>query len=510
MNDLTRVPNVIWRYLDSLDSTRYSPFEWIEPWSSDKKPERVRYAALEVCAAILMGNAMIVTTNQMVDSYGFLRKASEMIRVTNEKRLPDIYLPIWYAHFDYAYEFPDRKWARTPYEVAAHLFRKHPNIKEEDKNLSYFELSSWRTLDQDIERRKRWATILEEVGKGDRAGIPPDLIKDDKEEQLAEDLIRTLNFFTLNQSGHSRPAKVITGVREEMVRYIAHLSEKDLDEGLTFAEDRAAPHWDALRRIILQIRDIYRKLEQKKIDGRSIIDNRSLIRQELKDLSNEEYFGEVESRERRDLRTAVLKTVDSIYNFSNYKATGARQDKQTEPQEKSDYDRVAFRLGQWTRDRYYASRGGRDTLSSTVTARIDPAKIDKNIDEGFWRSFFALQQEERWQVQKEKYIGAFVELDRAKSQGVSEAEMDTLTAAYQEARELLIEIVNGFLPSDYKIESQSKAVLIHENSEGEVDGQIEVEDFAEDLELTLQEKGARYALAPAEQNAVKGRIADYE
>lgn len=507
MNNLTRVPNVIWRYLDSLDSTRYSPFEWIEPWSSDKKPERVRYAALEVCAAILMGNAVVVTTNQMVDSYGFLRKASEIIRVANEKRRSNIDLPIWYAHYNYANEFSGR--VNTPYEVAAHLFRKHPKIKEEDKNLSYFELSSWRTLDQDTERRKEWAKALEEIEKGERGGIPPDLIRSEEDQQLAEDLIRILNFFTLN-SDHIRPAKVITGVREEMVRYIANLLEKDLDGGLTFANDRAAPNWDALRRIILQIRDIYRKFEQKKIDGRPLIDNRSLIRQELKDLSNEEYFGGVESRERRDLRTAVLKTVDSIYNFSNYKATGVRQDKQTEPQEKSDYDRVAFRLGQWTRDRYYASQGGRDSLSSTVTARIDPTKIDQNIDEEFWRSFFALQQEERWQIQKEAYIGAFVELDRAKSQGVSDAEMDTLTAAYQEARERLIEIVNDFLPSDYQLVKQSKATLIHKNSQGEVDGQIEVEDFAEDLELTLQEKGARYALAPAGQNAVKGRIADYE
>ncbi len=86
-----------WRYLDSLDSVRYSK-TYLVIREADK-PARVSHASIEVSATILMGNGLIVPVNQLIDSFGFLRIASEIIKVATayEGKGKHVFLPFKYA-----------------------------------------------------------------------------------------------------------------------------------------------------------------------------------------------------------------------------------------------------------------------------------------------------------------------------------------------------------------------------------------------------------------------------
>lgn len=144
-SDFSKIGNKMkWRYLDSLDSTRYSKTEFINQGAPRKL--RVEQATVEMIATMLMGNGIIVPNNQFIDSIGFLRIASSMIDVAVKSGKKSLFIPILYANYDYSHEKTGGPHLRDPFLLAAYLFNKDG-----------FELSSFPELG---ERRREWATCL--------------------------------------------------------------------------------------------------------------------------------------------------------------------------------------------------------------------------------------------------------------------------------------------------------------------------------------------------------------
>ena len=88
-SDFSKISKIMkWRYLDSLDSTRYSQTEFVH--QSAPRKLRIEQATIEMIATMLMGNGIIVPNNQLIDSIGFLRIASTMIEVVVKSGKKDL------------------------------------------------------------------------------------------------------------------------------------------------------------------------------------------------------------------------------------------------------------------------------------------------------------------------------------------------------------------------------------------------------------------------------------
>ncbi len=511
-----------WRYLDSLDSTRYSNTFLVD--EEVDKPKCVEQASIEVSATFLMGSGITVPANQLIDSFGFLRIASEIIKAATmyKNKGKNIFFPIKYAFFDYGHEknLGGGPHLIDPFLLAAYLFDK-----DGDEGRKYFLLSAWPKLGK---RRRKWAEALRKRPMA----IPTELIKDDDvyEPQLSEDLIRVLSFFDINRDFIIDAAKT-TDIREEMVRYISNLTLEEIKSDEYFMDildvEGSSVYEKRLTKV-LEIVNVFNKLEKKEINGIKIIDNRSDIKDELVNSEGEYFEGDASTI--NESRNGVLKTINSIYNFSAFKSTYADQDNHTEHLKDDDkwgYDDVAYALGQWVREKHEISNAvSKDELSSTQDAYIkpevsDPSHITGSFD-NFWENFFNFQLEGKWSSSLLAYIAQLKRFEDTKNKYFHTApkerdsiEDDLLNEAekYIDVRQEHIRIVNSFLEREkYKIihDEHNKESLVHYSSKGKIDSYIQVEDFAENPLLTKQEKGAIQARKITEEITVKSRTAKFQ
>ena len=504
-----------WRYLDSLDSTRYSKTEFVDQSAPVKS--RIEQAAIEMIVTMLMGNGIIVPNNQFIDSIGFLRIASSMINVAINSRMKSYFIPILYANYDYPDEkkgedVPDLK---DPFLLAAYLFDK--DGKEDHGN---FELSSLPDLG---DRRRKWATCLREK----KMGIPSSLITSDLEGQLASDLIRILGFFSQNR--HLIIDAIQTkGIRESMTASIADLTNKNLENDEFFVS-LLNNNEDASDNPMTRLTDIISVFKKLKENG--ILDNRTEIRKKLIK-TPDYYFKDIKGTHERT-RIGVLKTLYSIYNFAGYKSTKATQDNQTEPLYTDDVwgpDEAAFALGRWSRENYESSEKGEkarfDILSNQdlfIDASVNVPPIENDKDEliNLWRAFFGYQQDKEWETSLTAYINSLNQYENVKKEfdsisdheRTSQIENDLIDAAkrYEECRIKHIETLKSWLPSDYRVEEdeRKKLILTCLDKSGKPISRVQIEDFAEHPTLTKIEKGAQYASEVDKDVSAKGCTAEY-
>jgi len=512
---------VRWRYLDSLDSIRYSK----EDLSIRKSLKNIRLnqAEIETGASILMGNGILVSVNQLIDSFGFLQIASKSIPVMDSylSKGHNVFFPIRFAFYDYSHEPEGGSHLIDPFLLASYLFKK-----DGLEGRKYFELSAFPNLNP---RRKDWAEQLE----NHCLFIPENLIEEaDDEPDLAEHLITVLSFFNRHRE-FIKNVPSSTGIREEMVRYFSFFREEQIekDNYLMKVLNHSNPEEYHNRLMKLKkIAEVFAKLEAKLFNGKSIIDNRSEIRKQFRD-NEEEYFeNNLDSIDEQKM--GVLAVFDSIYNFATFQATEAKQDNQTEPMisdKKWGFDELAFSLGQWARLRYAKIHNQYpNDLSTTLDSYIKPRKEDSDwVAEDFkpfWQNFFDFQCADTWNLSLVKYIEQLTIFEKEK------VEFDSLpnehktnqrkiklldkSKYYELARLNHISIVNKFLDAEkYKIEineKTDKTELIMFNEAGEVLSRIQIEDFGENPLLSREEKSILQAEATAFEISNKGNTSEYE
>jgi hypothetical protein len=513
-------PNVFkWRYLDSLDSVRFSDKDL--ELRRKTKTERIEQASIEICATILMGNGIIVPNNQLFDSFGFLRIASEMIKAATffENKDKHVFLPLRYANFDYSNEkeIGGGPHLKDPYLLVAYLLNKDGS----DNKKSNFELSTWTNLGP---RRRDWAKVLMDHC----IAIPNRLIdqNDYYEKILAEDLVRILHFFNGNRSLITNAAP-IGDVRQKMVKFIAGLTTRKVDEDKFFANILGFQKNISPSSPILFIANVLNKLEHVEKDGKPITYNRTNLRDEL--FQNSSMYFDVDPVDENMARIGILDTIDSIYNFSGYIGTRAVQDKQTTPMIEDNiwgYDEAAFALGQWAREMYFLTTPkARFDISADQDVYVNPNFADPSFAiesfDGFWNTFFEFQCDGEWSHSLEKYSIQLKQFERMKilsdslnsSNGTEKYEDKLLEEKelYEEIRQSHITLTNKFLNEHfYRIEIfDNKLMLVHFDSKDNVISKTQIEDFASNYLLSKEERSALHARELAKGISSKGRIAEF-
>lgn len=502
-----------WRYLDSLDSTRYSKTEFVH--QSSPRKLRIEQATIEMIATMLMGNGIIVPNNQLIDSIGFLRIASSMIDVAMKSGKKNIFMPLLYANYDYSHEKTGGPHLKDPFLLTAYLLDK-----DGLNDHGYFEFSAFPDLES---RRREWATCFRKR----MMGIPSKLVSNELEGQLASDLVRILDFFSINT--HLIIDAVSTkGIREYMTESIAELRIKNLENDKFFVS-LLTDEMDKSNDRMMRLLDIIKVFWKLKANG--ILDNRSLIRDDL--INKEElYFKDIKGSIELT-RIGVLKTFNSIYNFSGYKSTQATQDNQTEPLYSDNIwgpDEAAFALGRWARENYEFKHRGMSARYDIVSnqdffiapkVEVSEEPIENEYLKNLWKEFFDHQQSKEWETSLTKYINSLCLFEKVKqeyetipdNEKTGQKKKDLLNAAssYEKCRLEHIKNVNVWLPTGYKIVSgeHGKLTFTCFDGLGKIISNVQIEDFAEYATITKIEKDARYASEVDKDVSGKGCTAEY-
>jgi hypothetical protein len=509
--------NMRWRYLDSLDSIRYSAKEFITKGAPIM--QRVEQAKIEMIVTILMGNGIIVPNNQLMDSVGFMRNTSEIISEATKysHRKKEVFVPIKWAKYDYPKDPKGGKLLANPFDLVAFLFDKANKQKP-----GYFELSAWHEVEA---RRREFAKFLRNPKK-----FPSDFVQNNHEAQLVNDLFSILTFFSENRSGSIIEAGGIAGIRESMSRSIADLSIEIIKKDGFFSKllsQKGANSEERLMRL-MDIISVFKLLKQNEI-----IDNRSQIRDDLQE-KRDIYFTNINGFHDM-VCEGVLKTFNSIYNFAGYISTNANQDNQTEPMHLDKdwgYDEAAFALGQWARENYEKTILGtksKDGVSSLQDSYVEPQILSytPNSDD-LWSVFFDYERSMEWNTSIIQYINSLQTFRKAKYQfeqlPIDEktpflmGELEKVASEYKRDRNEHINKINKLIEEKMKgsiyhleIENDEKALLLCKDPIDEkIISRIQIENFAEDAVLSEEEKCARYAGTIAADNITsKGRTKEF-
>ena len=475
------------RYLDSLDSIRYNNNELF--FTDNRKFQRAGQALIEVCTTLLMGNGIIVSPNQLIDSYGFLRIASEMIKAAQKVRKEET-VPIYYSHYDYRHEFSGESPIKTPSLLVKHLFSK-----------TDYELSSFPDCK---DRRLKWA---ERFGNDEEVYIPDSMVIDDDERQLTNDLAIVINFF------EKHPEKINTAgsvknIRTNLAFKISELDKEKLENDCFLSKLITNEN-----RYILfsNIISIFNKIYGiRDTNGKQIIDNRSKVRAELSNaLVNDQkrIFRDIEGSPVKACM-GVLKAIDIIYNHSMYLASSmdtekphAQQENITEPNDilNWSYDEASYALGNWVRqDKKDRIMNRQSCLSANSSFSQNKETINysfiKNDFDEFWQYFFNFQQSDDFINSINRYQSAFELLRLIKSSLPQEktktwiSQFKNTKEAYNITREYHIDLLNEKYLKKYcyRIETEgNEKKLVHYNNENISDLKIRIEDFSEDADISL-------------------------
>ena len=255
------------------------------------------------------------------------------------------------------------------------------------------------------------------------------------------------------------------------------------------------------------------KILSKKKDekGNLIIDNRSKVRKELRD-KYDSYFEDVIGVPNK-VCTGVLKTIDSIYNYSMYRASTidkekphANQENVTEPndiKEKWSYDEAGYAIGAWVRIKHKESikrEFQSDTAENdfyTNEEFVDPKFPLGDFNE-IWKNFFSFQYSDIYVDSLSDYHDAFGKLRKSKEEiskfGKNSTRVSQLNddvKLYREARDKHIFLLNEkYLEKQHYeiITEEDEARLVHYTDKSDksgVDLMIQIEDFSEDVDISF-------------------------
>jgi hypothetical protein len=460
-----------WRYLDSLDSVRFSQNTIQKP---EPIPIRMTHARLDIMKAILWGSGIRVPGNQLVDSVGFITIAAELIGAAGEIRRQggSPFIPLQFALFSYGR--PDE--IRDSFSLASFLFAKEN-----------FQLSAWPGLQ--YSDRAEWAKSLKE-----RKLIPEKHLKGF--DGLADDLYAVLSHFCLEPELQI-PANATSGIRIALVKAIAALSEQNL---LT---DEFFSHCDnTTLRTCADIVTILRNLSNIRTDeGREIVDDRSAMRDAL--VSNDQVYDGT-SNLMAVSKVGVLRTIDGIYNISSAIGADAEQDSHSREDsglvfrdEASGGETAGYVLESWARNyaRDHYPEYPRGTLRSFDTSKISysaPIEAFLPVDtKKVWENFFESQGSGRWTSSLVHYLGSVADLADAAYELASRAtkeitnadrmHLDDLKKIYRSAKNRHDDLVVDLLEDSYGLE---KGILRIRNDTGDELASGSTDDFSQDKDLS--------------------------
>ena len=292
------------RFLDALDSARFSS----DSIYNEARLFSVVYVKVQFFFAMISGDSIIITENQLFDSFGFLETFDELHNAANKMGLKELPLKVALREGNNVYQ-----------TIAKHIENKD------------FLLTLWKDLDKDVERRKLWAQFIRNQQK------PPEkLVRESSDENLRLDrLWAALGYFTPNRCVS---ADNIPGEFSKRVKRITELSDKtliNLNTGIFFGADERVYLKDDEVDAAEEIRNVLLEIQDKLGELRT----RSMIRQELAHYANEE------------LREGVIELTDGIYNQTLGIATRAMLiQSSTFPPRRNKYVTAGYSLSTYIKD----------------------------------------------------------------------------------------------------------------------------------------------------------------
>jgi|GEM_PF-6755990 len=268
------------RFLDALDSIRFSP----ESIYDDPRLLSVLYVKAQFFIALINGDSIVVTENQLFDSLGFLEAFDELCSAFEE--------------VDAEVDVPVKVALR---ETNSDVFQAVANNIGNDS----FVLTLWKDLKPNTKRRSLWAEHIRNKQK------PTGDLVLEEERILLDKLWRALEYFMPNRCVK---AKNIPDEFSRRINRAIDLTDEDLDDlytGIT-QKYRKIKYFSSKDEIqaAKEIRDVLKKIRENTGE----IKTRSQILLELK-LPN--YVG-------NDLREGVIEFTNSIYNQNLGIATEAK------------------------------------------------------------------------------------------------------------------------------------------------------------------------------------------
>lgn len=510
-HDLHTIANrTRWRYLDSLDSIRYTD-DYIGICQLTQK--RLVQAQIDIYLTLLMGHGIVLPSNQLIDSLGGLKLVAQIISAANQEK-EFVFVPIKSSGFSY--------WGKVKsldndsldmFDLAAFLF---------ELGHEKFELSAWRQINLEDERRKEWAIALR------NQTIPDQRYINELEIPLYLNLYTILSFFT-NHRDYQSMAKSITDERKTTANYIANLGKKDKNAFENFKIlDNEQFH------LCLDIGKVWKNLRDSGIS----IDKRTDVKQALR-YNQENCCQQLDGSLWGDVTIGVMKTADSIYNFSQAVGTNARTDcysesmsskifldyreKENAKNKKWGYDEAAFTLATWAKKRYQDEfcKDQQRIIGSHQKAKLNidipNEKFSFPNDNEIWQKFFYYQKEPIWQESVTTYLNSLDKFENAKKMFLEATSKKELTDRgrknikdlAKEYNENLINHIHLVVPivlsSFYKIESNATNLeqIKLFDAEGNFLQECSFEDFAKDFEIDGIELITKQAKENAKDDEIK-------
>jgi hypothetical protein len=294
------------RFLDALDSVRFSS----QIVHADTQLLSVLYVKAQFFLAMINGDSIVVTENQLFDSLGFLETFDELYQTAK--------------YFDVQSDLPMsvalRATNSTPYHAVANNLVKESYV-----------LTLWGSLDKHVERRKLWADCISNKQK------PTDDIVLTEEKPLVEILWTALEYFNPDRcvSADNIPREFLRRIKR-----VVELRDEDLDDlytGISMGvEQRKYFNTRDEVEAAKKIRNVLIEIQEKAGE----IKTRSLILREYLKYSDEE------------LRAGVIELTNGVYNQTLGIATRATLiQSSTFPQRVNKYVTAGYSLATFVQDK---------------------------------------------------------------------------------------------------------------------------------------------------------------
>jgi len=265
------------RFLDALDSARFSS----ESGLVYSQLLRILYVKAQFFFALITGDSIVITENQLFDSLGFLEAFNEIYRAAQE--------------VGFSKDLPVRVALRSNTDVFQ-IVANH--IGNES-----FVLSLWGGVEKrQAGSRKLWADSIRSKQK------PPDEITSEEEKRLLDKLWTALEYFSPERCV---PAQNIPMEFTERINRVIALEDDDIEDMRIGVRNdipqrkyfNTKSESDAAK----ELRDVLREIQKREGE----IKTRSLIRREL------------EKHDNHELKAGVIELTDGIYNQTLGIATNA-------------------------------------------------------------------------------------------------------------------------------------------------------------------------------------------
>jgi hypothetical protein len=383
-------PFLSFRYLESLDSTRFSDMA--------KNPGiRVLSAKSELLEALLFGDAIALSENQIIDSRGAIESLSELISGAKEAGV----------------RIPIRVASRIPNQSVFTLASQRVGNIEETQLTQRFVISANPTLDLDVRRRKLWAIYLSQGLNG-----LDDVLKNSSSSEVdfAKNWFTTLSYVD-SDSKLGIGARNIPDRFPHEVKQVLSLTTGDLEDMCKQIRDANVPEimhpqWftnndeaDAAAKIIAGLQMI--------VDQISGVPNaRSPIYTKLAELEKTEPL----------LVEGIREVVDSIYNHTMGLAVHADSlSDTTGGDSRNILVRAGHALSQWVRQTENLSGGGYSyelpwawggASQLTWSSKLESELINRVVKDVPWRAILEATKEPSW---KESLVNYRTAVDNLQS-----------------------------------------------------------------------------------------------